>query len=42
MVELLYELPEAKEDGGVYEITPDMINSETRPSLFAARKKKSA
>jgi len=42
MVELLYELPEAKDDGGAYEITADMINAEAKPNLFAARKKKSA
>jgi len=45
MLELMYELPEQKKDGAEYEITADMVESATRPTLFQAlkrRKKESA
>ena len=38
MLNLMYELPEHKEEGGVYEITSDMATGEIEPTLFTARK----
>jgi len=40
MLELMYELPEHKEEGAVYAITRKMVEGPDRPSLFAARKRK--
>jgi ATP-dependent Clp protease ATP-binding subunit ClpX len=40
MLDLMYELPDKKEEGATYEITKDMIIGEGRPTLFAARKPK--
>ena len=42
MLELLYELPDAKEHGSLYEITPEMVTGEVKASLFTAAKKRSA
>ena len=43
MLDLMFELPEQKEDKAAYEITEDIVNSDAKPTLFAARKaKKSA
>ncbi|NBB96318.1 MAG: ATP-dependent Clp protease ATP-binding subunit ClpX [Planctomycetes bacterium] len=38
MLDLMYELPEHKEEGATYEITGDLVDGESRPNLFAARK----
>jgi len=38
MLSLMYELPDQKEDGAIYEITAEMVNNATKPSLFSARK----
>jgi ATP-dependent Clp protease ATP-binding subunit ClpX len=38
MLDLMYDLPEKKEEGGLYEITPEMVNGQIKPSLFAAHK----
>jgi ATP-dependent Clp protease ATP-binding subunit ClpX len=38
MLDLMFELPEKKETGAVYEITEEMAKGHTRPSLFTARK----
>ncbi|MHC4982585.1 MAG: ATP-dependent Clp protease ATP-binding subunit ClpX [Planctomycetota bacterium] len=40
MLELMYELPENKEEGATYEITEEMVGGEVKPTLFAARKVK--
>jgi len=40
MLEMMYELPEQKEAGAVYEITAEMVDGEIEPSLFAAHKVK--
>jgi len=40
MLDLMYELPEQKEDQAEYEITEKMVRGEISPSLFAARKAK--
>ncbi len=40
MLNLMYELPEHKEEGAVYEITADMASGKVEPTLFAARKVK--
>ncbi|MCD6303892.1 MAG: ATP-dependent Clp protease ATP-binding subunit ClpX [Planctomycetes bacterium] len=40
MLNLMYELPEHKEEGCVYQITAEMVNGEVEPTLFAARKRK--
>ncbi|RKY26916.1 MAG: ATP-dependent Clp protease ATP-binding subunit ClpX [Planctomycetota bacterium] len=40
MLDLLYDLPEHKESGAVYEITADMVTGQTAPTLFAAHKTK--
>ena len=37
MIELMYELPEHKEEGAVYEITPEMVRGEAARNLFAAK-----
>ena len=42
MLDLLYDLPEAADQGACYEITAEMVAGETKPSLFAAKKKKTA
>ena len=42
LLDLLYELPDAKEEGAAYEITDDIVTSDSKPNLFAAKKKKSA
>jgi ATP-dependent Clp protease ATP-binding subunit ClpX len=42
MLELLYELPESKEHGNQYEITPEMVTGQVKPTLFTAVKKRSA
>ncbi|MHC4984910.1 MAG: ATP-dependent Clp protease ATP-binding subunit ClpX [Planctomycetota bacterium] len=38
MLNLMYELPEHKEEGAVYELTAEMINGEVEPTLFSAKK----
>ncbi|MFP3937992.1 MAG: ATP-dependent Clp protease ATP-binding subunit ClpX [Phycisphaerae bacterium] len=38
MLDFLYELPENKEEGATYVITPEMVESETPPTLASARK----
>jgi len=38
MLDLMYELPEHKEDRADYEITAEMVNSAEKPTLFNARK----
>ncbi len=38
MLDFLYELPESKEEGTTYVITPEMVESKTPPTLEAARK----
>jgi len=40
MLELMYELPDHKEEGAVYEVTPEMARGEVKASLFAARRQK--
>jgi len=45
MLELMYELPEQKEEGALYEISAEMIEARVRPTLYQAlkrRKKESA
>jgi ATP-dependent Clp protease ATP-binding subunit ClpX len=38
MLEIMYELPEKKKDHAAYEITADMVEGKTKPTLFAAHK----
>jgi ATP-dependent Clp protease ATP-binding subunit ClpX len=40
MLDLMYELPEGGEQGATYEITVEMVESNSSPNLFAARKRK--
>ena len=40
MLDLMYELPEKGEEHADYEITAEMVESDQRPTLFAARKMK--
>ena len=40
MLDLMYELPEHKEEGAVYRITREMVEGSDKPSLFTARKRK--
>ena len=40
MIDLMYELPEYKEEGATYEITEKMVSGEVEPTLFTARKVK--
>jgi len=40
MINLMYELPEHKEEGATYEITERMAIGEIEPTLFASRKMK--
>jgi len=40
MLDLMYDLPEKKEEGAVYRITDAMISGEVKPSLWSARKVK--
>jgi len=40
MLDLMYELPEKKEPGAIYEITADMATGDSDATLFAARKVK--
>jgi ATP-dependent Clp protease ATP-binding subunit ClpX len=40
MLDLMYELPEQKEEEGDYEITAEMVSGEAESTLFAARKRK--
>ncbi len=40
MVEIMFELPEQKDENAVYEITEDMVTGEVEPTLFAAAKVK--
>ncbi len=40
MLELMYELPEHKEDGATYVITESMVEGDTHPTLEAAKAKK--
>ncbi|MCK4601311.1 MAG: ATP-dependent Clp protease ATP-binding subunit ClpX, partial [Phycisphaerae bacterium] len=44
MLDLMYDLPDHKEEGAVYEITENMVSGEVEPTLFTARqvKKESA
>ncbi len=44
MIDLMYDLPEHKEEGATYEITEKMVSGEVKPTLFSARtvKKESA
>jgi ATP-dependent Clp protease ATP-binding subunit ClpX len=39
MLDVMYDLPEQKEEGAAYEITEEMISGQIPPSLFAARKR---
>ncbi len=38
MVELMYELPDHKEEGAVYEMTGEMVLGDVEPSLFSAKR----
>jgi ATP-dependent Clp protease ATP-binding subunit ClpX len=38
MLDLMYELPERKEEGATYQITSDMINGDVKATLLACRK----
>jgi ATP-dependent Clp protease ATP-binding subunit ClpX len=40
MLDLMYELPDKKEAGAVYEVTSDMVEGQVKPTLFSARKAK--
>ena len=40
MLDLMYELPEAKQPGGAYVITQAMVESGQKPTLKTARTKK--
>ncbi|MFW6133031.1 MAG: AAA family ATPase, partial [Planctomycetota bacterium] len=40
MLELMYDLPDHKEDGAVYELTPAIVRGDAERTLFAARKRK--
>ncbi len=42
MLDLMFELPDAKEKGTTYEIAAEMITGDEKPTLFSAMKKKSA
>ena len=37
MLNIMYDLPEHKEEGAVYEITPEMVTGEVDATLFIAR-----
>jgi ATP-dependent Clp protease ATP-binding subunit ClpX len=39
MIDLMYELPESKDEQATYQITAEMVTGEAQPSLFAARKR---
>ncbi len=38
MLDLMFDLPDQKEENVAFEITAEMVNSETKPTLFTARK----
>ena len=38
MLNLMYDLPEHKDEGAVYEITAEMVTGEIEPTLFSAKK----
>jgi len=40
MLDLMYELPEHRENGAEYEITGEMVRGQTKPSVFTARRAK--
>ena len=40
MLDLMYELPDKKEEGAIYEITDEMVAGRIMPTLFVARKAK--
>ncbi len=40
MTDLMYDLPDHKEEGATYEITEKMVDGDVEPTLFAARKVK--
>ena len=40
MLDMMYELPEAKDEGAAYDITADMVDAKVKPTLFAAKKAK--
>ncbi len=40
MLELMYELPDHKEEGGTYRITAEMVESDQPPTLFAAHQRR--
>jgi len=40
MLNLMYDLPENKEEGARYQVTADMVEGNIEPGLFAARKPK--
>ncbi|MBS3734741.1 MAG: ATP-dependent Clp protease ATP-binding subunit ClpX [Phycisphaerae bacterium] len=40
MLELMYDLPDHKADGAIYEITAEMVRGEADRSLFAAKQQK--
>jgi len=42
MLDLMFELPDAKDKGTIYEISAEMITGDEKPTLFSAVKKKSA
>jgi ATP-dependent Clp protease ATP-binding subunit ClpX len=40
MLDLMFELPEQKEQNATYEITADMVNGDAEPTIFTARQRK--
>ncbi len=40
MLDIMYDLPEQKEEHETYEITADMVTGKTVPTLFSAREQK--
>jgi len=40
MLELMYDLPEDKEEGATYRLTAEMITGDAKPGLFAVKKKR--
>ena len=39
MLDLMYDLPEHKEENATYQITDELVTSDVRPTLFGARKR---
>jgi len=40
MLDLMYDLPEHKEEGATYEVTAGMVDGDVKPTLFAAHRAK--